>query len=117
MDKKTTAIVSYITLIGWLIAFFTYKNETKSSLASYHLRQGLGLVIASFAYSILVFVVVFILALVSPALGGVIGMVLNLVSLVFLVLMIIGIINANNEQEKPLPIIGKMFENKFSFIP
>ena len=25
MDKKTTALVSYITLIGWLIAFFTGK--------------------------------------------------------------------------------------------
>ena len=26
MDKKTTALVSYITLIGWLIAFFTGKD-------------------------------------------------------------------------------------------
>jgi len=31
--------------------------------------------------------------------------------------MIIGILNASKGEEKPLPIIGKMFEGKFNFIP
>jgi hypothetical protein len=30
--------------------------------------------------------------------------------------MILGIINAANEKETPLPLIGNMFVNKFSFI-
>ena len=34
MDKKTTAIVGYITIIGWLIAYFSYKNQEKVSVYS-----------------------------------------------------------------------------------
>ena len=39
MDKKTTGIVSYITLIGWLIAFCDGDNEG----AKFHLKQSLVL--------------------------------------------------------------------------
>lgn len=37
MDKKTTGIVSYITLIGWLIAFCAGDKEG----AKFHLNQSL----------------------------------------------------------------------------
>lgn len=106
MDNKTVSIVSYITIIGWLIAFFVGKDNA-DAMAKYHLRQGLGLFIVSFLYG----VAVNILAYISPLLG-----MLGLVSILFLVLMIIGIINASNEQQKPLPVIGKYFEDKFAFI-
>ena len=44
MSKKTISIISYITIIGWIIAFLVYNNETeKSSLAKFHLKQSLGL--------------------------------------------------------------------------
>jgi uncharacterized membrane protein len=33
-----------------------------------------------------------------------------------LILWIFGIINAANEQKKPIPVIGKIFENKFDFV-
>lgn len=117
MDKKTLALVSYITIIGWLISFFSYKGQEKSSLVSYHLRQGFGLGISTIAYGIIVNILVFILVMISPALAGIISMILSLVYIGFLVLMIIGIITANKEEEKPLPVIGKMFEGKFNFIP
>ena len=39
MDKKTTGIVSYITLIGWLIAFCAGDKEG----AKFHLNQSLVL--------------------------------------------------------------------------
>ena len=42
--------------------------------------------------------------------------ILGILGLIPLVLMIIGIINAANNVEKPLPLIGKIFEDKFSFI-
>jgi len=38
MDGKTTAIVSHITLIGWIIAFVT-NNDKKDPLASFYIRQ------------------------------------------------------------------------------
>lgn len=41
---------------------------------------------------------------------------LSILGLVNFILMIIGIINAANGVKKPLPIIGKMFEDKFAFI-
>ena len=30
--------------------------------------------------------------------------------------MILGIVNAANEEKKALPVIGKFFENQFAFI-
>lgn len=43
MNAKTIAIVSYITIIGWLIAYFQHKNsKKKSALASSHAIQSLG---------------------------------------------------------------------------
>ncbi|MET3531327.1 putative membrane protein [Chryseobacterium flavum] len=42
--------------------------------------------------------------------------ILGLLGFIPLILMIIGIINAANNVERPLPLIGKIFEDKFSFI-
>lgn len=106
MDNKTISIVSYITIIGWLIAYFSGK-DTADDLAKYHLRQSLGAIIVSFLFS----VVLNILLMISPIFG-----ILGIVGIFFLVIMIIGIINASNELKKPLPVIGKFFEDKFAFL-
>jgi uncharacterized membrane protein len=107
MDKKTLSIVSYITIIGWLVAYLSYKDKTdKSSLEKFHLNQSLGLGIIGIAYGI----VTNIIAMIVPS----IAMILSLGNIAIFVLWIIGIINAANEQEKPLPVIGGMFN--FSFI-
>lgn len=105
MDKKTLSIVSYITIIGWLIAYFS--NSEKTSLAKYHLKQSFGL----FLTTVVVGVVLTIILSIIP-----IPFVDNIYSLGILVLIIIGILNASKEEEKPLPIIGVIFENKFNFI-
>lgn len=106
MNNKTLSIVSYITLIGWLISYFAGK-ENANSLLKYHLKQGLGLFITGVIFNIILTVIVFII----PSLYF-----LGYIGYAFWILAIIGIINANNEIEKPLPIIGKLFEDKFSFI-
>ncbi|MFD2909154.1 DUF4870 domain-containing protein [Flavobacterium ardleyense] len=109
MDNKTLSIVSYITVIGWLISYFSSKdNLSKSSLVIYHQKQSLGLAVVGIAYGL----ISRILIMFVPA----IGIIFSLVSLLLFVLMIIGIVNAANEVQKPLPIIGKTFEDKFSFI-
>ncbi|MBE4950904.1 DUF4870 domain-containing protein [Chryseobacterium culicis] len=105
MDNKTLSIVSYITLLGWLISFVIGK-EKSNSLLKYHLKQSLGLII----FSIILSIILNVLMMVTK-----IGM-LGILGFIPLVLMIIGIINAANNVEKPLPMIGKMFEDKFSFI-
>ena len=109
MDKKTISIVSYITIIGWAIAYFSYKNDaSKPSLVRYHLKQGLGISIIS----ILLFVVLTIIGMVVPSIASI----LSLANLGILVLWILGIMNAANEKETPVPVVGRMFEDKFAFL-
>lgn len=43
MNRKTILIISYLTIIGWLISFIIYHNGGRSSLAQYHLKQSFGL--------------------------------------------------------------------------
>jgi len=108
MDNKTLSILSYITLIGWLVAYFAGKDNA-NSLLKYHLKQGLGVFITGFLCNI----AVMIIAILLPNIALIIS---SLVSIIFLILIIIGILNANKELEKPLPIIGIMFINSFKFI-
>jgi uncharacterized membrane protein len=106
MSNKTLSIISYITLIGWLVAFITGK-EKADSLLKYHLKQALGLTIVSIILNITLTVI----ATIVPSLSF-----LSMVGLAIFVLWVMGIINAASGAQKPVPVIGKMFENKFSFI-
>ena len=51
---KTIAIICYITIIGWLIAYFSGK-ENKNSLSRYHLKQAFGLFIFSVILNVISF--------------------------------------------------------------
>jgi len=109
MKQKTMAIVAYITLIGWIISYLEFKKSAeKSRLVNYHLGQSLGLIITSIVLSIASSI---ILAVV-PSLGAVFYLIL----LIPFILLLLGIIAASNELEKPVPLIGKIFEGKFNFI-
>jgi uncharacterized membrane protein len=107
-NGKTTAIVSYITIIGWLIAYFAMHQPKKTSLGSYHLRQTLLLFIIAIVYQIAITIIV----MAVPS----IGTILSLVGLVFLVLWIMGLIAAINGQEKPMPLIGEKAQEIFKGI-
>jgi uncharacterized membrane protein len=106
MNNKTLSIISYITIIGWLVAYFSGKDKA-DTLLKYHLRQSLGLAIVNIIFS----VVLTIIASMVPSLSF-----LGLIGYVFIVLWIMGIINAANGALKPVPLIGKMFEDKSSFV-
>ena len=108
MDGRTTAWVSYLTLIGWIIAFVSHSNAlVKSSLATFHLRQSFGLMVIWIAVLIIRLAVLFL-----PFWGFAIW----LVSLLIFVLWIIGLVNAVNGEEKPLPVVGLPFQQWFQFI-
>lgn len=82
MDAKVTGIVSYLSWIGWIIAFFAGDKEG----AKFHLNQAL---------------VIFLFGLLSivPCLG-------QIWAIFILVCWIMGLIAAINEEEKPVPLIG-----------
>ena len=99
----------YITIIGWVVAFIVYGGKTeKSSLEKFHLEQSLGLGILGVLNSIASIIVVPIV----PS----IYFVFTIISVAIFVLWILGIINASKEEEKPVPVVGGLFVNKFDFI-
>ena len=113
-DGKTVSIVSYLTVIGWLIAYFAKHNDKKTELGSYHLRQTLLLYIIGIGIYI-IWSVVFVSLLFST--GFTLALTLNWVIRVGLfVLWIIGFIGAVNGEKKPIPIIGDMAQNMFKGI-
>ncbi len=109
MDQKTIAWVSYITIIGWIIALVSYNGSVeKSSLARFHLRQSLGLILTSIAIYIVQMFAIFIV--------GFLALLFNLLFLGLLVLWIIGLIAAVNGEEKPVPLVGDLYQKMITFI-
>lgn len=98
-DPKTISIISYITLIGWIIAIVM--NNPKQSLASFHIRQMTGILICSFALSLLNYV-----PMMGSALSGIGGI------LVF-IMWILGFVSAVQGQDKPIPVVGEYFQEWF----
>nr|WP_294871107.1 DUF4870 domain-containing protein [uncultured Pedobacter sp.] len=108
MKTKTMAIVAYFTIIGWIVSYLEFKKTSKkSNLVNYHLGQALGVMITSIALSIICSIILAVI----PALG----VIFYLIMLIPLILLLFGAIAASNEVEKPVPLIGKVFEGKFNF--
>lgn len=97
MTKKATGIVSYITIVGWLIAYFAGDREG----AKFHLNQSLMLAIAELVISI-----VFRFLTAIPVLGLIFALVQMVLGIITFILWIIGLIHAIKEEEIPLPVIG-----------
>jgi uncharacterized membrane protein len=103
-EDKTVAIVSYITLIGFIAAIIIHSNK-KTKLGAFHLRQVLGFFLTWVAVVICQFILLLI-----PILGWLAILALY-VSL--LVLWIMGLIAAINGQMKPMPVVGPLYQKWF----
>ncbi len=101
-ENKVMAVLAYFGLFV-LIPIFAAK---KSKFARYHSNQGLVLLLAALAYSIAYGILSGIILAISWRLYFIVS-ILSLVSIVFAVLCIIGIINAATGKAKELPLIGK----------
>jgi uncharacterized membrane protein len=99
-EDKTVAILSYITIIGFIVAIVMHGNK-KTRLGSFHLRQMLGIVVSGFALGIISIV---------PILGWITGF----VGFIFLaVLWVMGLIAAASGQLKPVPVLGAHYQKWF----
>lgn len=108
MNRRTISIVSYLTIVGWLISFLVYYNGGRSAFAQYHLKQSFGLGVLGVIVSTFFIPIISINPLIS-ALVAILGFAISIA-------LIFGIVNAVNQKRKPLPIIGLMFTDRFHFI-
>lgn len=93
MDGKTKAIVAHITWIGWVIALVVNSSE-KDEIASFYIRQLLGLYLFSIVISFIPIVNIF-------------GWIITLV------FWIISLIGAVNGEQKLIPLVGNLFQDWF----
>ena len=106
-NGKTVALLSYITIIGWVIAFVMNSSQ-KTVLGAYHLRQTLFLFIIGLCLYILQIFLLFI-----PFIGWLISILLIFGGIGLFILWIIGLIAAVNGEMKPMPIIGAKAQEIF----
>lgn len=104
-EDKTAAIVSYLTLIGFIAAIFIH-NGNKTCIGAFHLRQSLGLLLIGIAIGFAASIVAVI-----PFIGwllalGVYGG--------FFVLWVLGFLSALSGQPKPVPLLGEQFQKWFA---
>lgn len=91
-DAKTTSWVAYITWIGFIIAICAGDKEN----AKFHLNQALVILIAN-TLGILVSWI--------PVVGWIFG---SLWNIFVLICWILGLIAAINQEEKEVPLLGKI---------
>lgn len=99
---KIAAIVAYITIFGTIIAFFL-NNDAKNSLASFHIRQALGVNLGF--YMLGAFVAIFSSWMIDVAFY-----------IFIVVLWGYGLIGAVKEEKNSVPILGGWFQKWFTFV-
>jgi len=89
---KLFSVISYITWIGWIIAFVL--GDRGDRVLKQHLNQALALNIVG------------ILVSAGSRIGGVIGFAAGIISIIALIFTIWGIVRAVKMSAEPLPFIG-----------
>lgn len=92
MDTKTTSILAYITVIGLIVALVAGDKEG----AKFHINQAFVIWIAGFISGVVS---------VIPVIGWIAGFVF---SIFLIVCWFIGLIAAINQEEKEIPLLGKI---------
>ncbi|MCH3884855.1 DUF4870 domain-containing protein [Tenacibaculum aquimarinum] len=101
-EGKTNAIISYITIIGTIVAL-VLNNGKKNAFASFHIRQMIGLNILSLINSLI------LARFLGPFITG--G-----ISIILLVLWVIGFMGVLKGEEKLVPVVGAQFQDWFKGI-
>ncbi|HWD92804.1 MAG TPA: DUF4870 domain-containing protein [Verrucomicrobiae bacterium] len=103
-EDKTVAILSYLTLIGFIVAIVMHSSK-KTQLGAFHLRQVLGIFLTALAVMVCEFVLLFI-----PILGW---LCIFALWVSMFALWVMGLIAAVKGEMKPVPILGPMYQKWF----
>ncbi|WP_242157474.1 hypothetical protein [Aestuariivivens sediminis] len=101
-EGKGLAIVSYLAVIGIIIAYFL-NNDKKNPFTSFHLRQSLGL-----------WLLFHVLGFVASSFDN--WGVTSGFYLFFCILFIYGLIGAVSGKAQSIPLLGDVFQKWFSSI-
>ena len=94
MNSRTVAVISYITWVGWIIAFVI--RDRSDTFALHHLNQALVINLLKIAGG---------LCAVLPGIGHSISAVVGVAAFVFIVM---GIYRAAHYRTDPLPFVGEL---------
>ena len=113
-NGKTASMISYFFILGWLIAYFGFHQNNRTSLGSYQLRQTL-------LFHIVSMVVSYGLSIFLAAIWISTGLFsfyyfIRLVNLGFFIIWIIGLIGAISGEKRPIPLLGEAAQTMFSGI-
>lgn len=115
-EDKTVAILSYLTLIGFIVAIVMHSSK-KTRLGAFHLRQVLGLMLTAIAgwicVAIMMFVLLFVLAFMKSILLFLIPLIYIAFGVSMFVLWLMGFIAAINGQMNPMPVVGPYYQKWF----
>ena len=101
-EGKTIAIMSYILVVGVLIAM-SMNAENKNTFASFHIRQALGISLTFISLGLII--------------SNFDSMMISLPMWVFVsILWTYGIFSAIKGDTKPMPLLGNFFQKWFSGI-
>lgn len=92
-DGKNVAIISHLTIIGWVIAL-VMNNGNKTELGSFYIRQNLGLLLMAIFLTWI------------PILGWIL-------SLVLFIAWIMSLISSLSSSMKPTFLLGNQFQDWF----
>ena len=99
---RKNAIISYITIIGVIIAYYlNNENDKKSTFASFHIRQSLGLWLTFWA-----------LAYIIGSFDS--WLVTSSFYIFFAVLFIYGFVNALGRKAVAVPLVGSFYQKIFA---
>jgi len=98
---KTLSVISYMTLMGALIAY-VLNQAKKNSLVSFHIRQSIGLQLFGF--------------IISYILKYMLNFSWYVVVAIFVLLFLIGLNGAIHGEYKKIPVVGGLFQKWFKNI-
>lgn len=100
-NGRSLALLSYITIIGTIVAYFINKDKNNNSFAFFHTRQALGIWLSFHAIAILISTIDS-------------GLARFIFYAFFGFLIIYGFINAFVGNEQEVPILGKLYQKWFA---
>lgn len=99
-EKNLRSVVGYMTIIGWLIAYFGITSQN-DEYELFHLRQALGLHAVIFVCEIFSFLLFFLMPLLWVA---------------YIVILIVLALKAREGLKTEVPYLGAKFQDWFSFL-